>query len=147
MRSLKPFHNTFLKHFFRVSHLINICWLQYQICLSFMKACMNSSWKLTSSNPFCSKIIYLVSQLFFIYFSPDTHSKEFKWLELTVLTNFNICQLLDTRKFLLQRALILLLWCCKRRRKFCPKHVSLWNLDLICDVQKIFRLKANIWEI
>ena len=117
------------------------------ICLSFMKACMNSSWKLTSSNPFCSKIIYLVIQLFFIFFSPDTHSKEFKWLELTVLTSFNICQLLETRKFVLQRALILLLWCCKRRGKFCLTHVSPWNLDLIRDVQNILRLKANIWDI
>ena len=53
------------------------CWLQYQICLPFMKAYMNSSWKLTSSNPFFSKIIYLVSQLFIIFFLQIHTAKNF----------------------------------------------------------------------
>ena len=53
------------------------CWLQYQICLPFMKAYMNSSWKLTSSNPFFSKIIYLVSQFFIIFFLQIHTAKNF----------------------------------------------------------------------
>ena len=53
------------------------CWLQYQICLPFMKAYMNSSWKLISSNPFFSKIIYLVSQFFIIFFLQIHTAKNF----------------------------------------------------------------------